>query len=428
MIESGSAHGVTLASIDAREGVVIESLAHTYSGSPMRLKRHIGCARVISELVESGLLVRDHLPGGQEIVRHRTITSIDESTRRRKARLIIERLLLSAIREWVGRAGIVSYNAVLTREEGMPKVGQFGWDLCGPSYMLPLASYSKGEPPKPGFFVLDIILGRELSELHVEYFIRKCATHTSSGKQRPIVAMIVGDYFSESAFNQLRAKGILAVTPAIFFGKRAADALRDSINLLSNAAMAATQNPERILSLLDKVSEIEGAAANLRGPLFEMIAGHILNETKPGTIEINRMVADPRNGKYVEIDVMISDTANVLFCECKGKEPGGVVTSSEVSDWLSRQVPRIRSWALKHPDHQSSTHTFELWTTGQFDAPALQALNSAKEKTKKYSIGWMASEQIRASCKAAKLKSLVELLDEHFGCHPLTSVSGNPTG
>ena len=40
---------------------------------------------------------------------------------------------------------------------------------------------------------------------------------------------------------------------------------------LKNAAAIATTNPERLAKLIDDLSEIEGAAGNLRGVLFEKL-------------------------------------------------------------------------------------------------------------------------------------------------------------
>ena len=52
-------------------------------------------------------------------------------------------------------------------------VGQFKWDLTGPSYLLPL----RRENIRNGFVVADVFTERQLDVHHIRYFIRKVQTY-----------------------------------------------------------------------------------------------------------------------------------------------------------------------------------------------------------------------------------------------------------
>ncbi len=63
----------------------------------------------------------------------------------------------------------------------------------------------------------------------------------------------------------------MLATPTNLFGQKVGKAIQSLVETLKNAAAIATTNPERLASLIDDLSEIEGAAGNLRGVLFELI-------------------------------------------------------------------------------------------------------------------------------------------------------------
>jgi len=55
--------------------------------------------------------------------------------------------------------------------------------------------------------------------------------------------------------------------------------------------------------LFSTLGRIEGAAANLRGALFEMIVGFLVREREGNTIDIGERVSDPGTGRSAEMDV-----------------------------------------------------------------------------------------------------------------------------
>src|SRR5690606_27997823 len=70
-----------------------------------------------------------------------------------RARALAEGVILDALREWARKLGLAAYNSITIRgEKPLRQVGQFNWDLTGPSYLLPLR---RGKA-KLGFLVADV--------------------------------------------------------------------------------------------------------------------------------------------------------------------------------------------------------------------------------------------------------------------------------
>ena len=89
-------------------------------------------------------------------------------------------------------------------------------------------------------------------------------------------------------------------TPGTLFGRDVAAGLAALLHTLTKAAAIAAQRPEAIGELFDKLGAIEGASANLRGALFEMLVGHCVMKIDDGSIDIGKIVIDPDTAKSAE--------------------------------------------------------------------------------------------------------------------------------
>ena len=77
-----------------------------------------------------------------------------------QARLVVEDIMLKAVRGWARSLGLVSYDKTKIRGEDaiLPQVGAFARDLSAPSYLGGLIERSTEGKPCPGFLVCDIVL------------------------------------------------------------------------------------------------------------------------------------------------------------------------------------------------------------------------------------------------------------------------------
>ncbi|MDT8873012.1 hypothetical protein RAA17_22670 [Komagataeibacter rhaeticus] len=115
----------------------------------------------------------------------------------------------------------------------------------------------------------------------------------------------------------------MLATPKDLFGRQVGEAIASLCEVLKNTAKYASSSPERLTMLLSNLFDIEGRNKNLRGILFEMVAGYLARRTAM-TMDMGVTAKDPSTGKKADIDVqtITNQNAVVTAIECKGKEPG----------------------------------------------------------------------------------------------------------
>ena len=411
---TGSVFGIAIDGMIARGGLIKKNDFSVISSAPV-----IPVAKQLSvEVVAKRLISADFM---QEVnhdnVAHYElpISLASTSPEGLRVRELIERVLLDAMREWARNIGLVSFDSARLRgEPNLEPISSFAFDFTGASYLLPL----RGEAGKPGFVVADVFAEGRLGVNEVRYFIRKATALKSTRKDIGVLSIIVADEFSGEALTAGHADGVLMATPKDLFGKRVGDAITSLMKVLKNAAAYASSNPEQLMFLMDNLLEIEGRNGNLRGVLFELMAGY-LARLDATSIDMNKMAKDPKTGKTAEIDVRkVFHKSIVTAIECKGKEPGGVLTISEVKKWLEK-IPTIRAHLCNQDRFREAEHRFEIWTSGAIEAEALSLLQDEKVKRTKAPIDWKDGQAVLKLATEAKAKSAADALKQHFMNHPL---------
>jgi hypothetical protein len=421
LVQSGSVYGIALGSLEARGGIVPSRWFDIISGSPFRLSNHLGWDVVQHNLEATGLVIREIIPGlGEALALSPRVPLRRNPISLVKARHVAEDLLLIAARDWLRKNGFVSYDRVEIRsDDASPSYANLGWDLVGPSYLLPLFSKS-ASTIKPGFVVLDALIDDNLQPSHVRYFIHKCKLAHNQRRSRPFVPILLANGFTREAFDLGRRHGLVFSTPANFLGDELAAALSALVRALANAAAVAATNPELVSDLYSKLSKIEGAAGNLRGALFEMVVGHCVRAREGNTIDIGKQIVTP-DGDRAEIDVLrVKEDQEVAIYECKGHAPSHTISVGTIRTWLMETVPRIRRWLLGEERFRRCSVEFSYWTTGHFEDAALTMLQEASEATRKYKITWRTGKEVREYAKLVGSPHILKILDEHYTAHPLT--------
>lgn len=394
-------------------------------GAPVAQKKHISAESLLERLVKASLVKEVSLPGGDLcVVRcdQQQLLDIPSVWAKMKGRLIAEKVALLAVRDWSRNLGMVSYDAVETREdedlETLPKVGTFNWDLAGPSYLFPMREYID-TALKPGFFVCDLALSGIVSVDQLAGFVNKCVTLRSLKKVGRCLQVFVAERYSDEAFDLLREKGIIPATTESLFGRDVAQALKSLCAVLTDTAKL-TQNPEALDKIFNDLSRIEGAASTLRGSLFEFAVAQIARSTFPGhSQEMNRIVKDSI-GAEAEIDVLAHrPNHEVVFIECKGIHPISTLSDEEVEKWLDKRIPVIRGFVKAHSEWSSLAHRFELWTSGKLSDAAMALVNAAQAKSPKLDIQLRDANYVLAQALASKDTGLLKAYKQHFVTHPM---------
>lgn len=413
--ETKSVYAAAIDALRYRGGIVSVTDFPVISGAPMALAKQVSASRVADTLIAAGVIDRFTATNVGDVIISKRPEIIGFDPDGYKARQVAEQIILDGVREWVRKMGFGSYNKISIRGDDAPRMaGQFMFDLTAPSYLSPLMNGKKN-----GFFAADVFAEGIFDEHGIQYFLRKSgllkATSQNSGQT---LTMLVAEGFTGAALTAGRAAGVILATPSTLFGNRVGAALLSLTATLRNAAAIAVENPQRITRLFNELAEIQGAAGNLHGVIFELITTYLVR-TDGTSVDMGVKASDPQTGKTADIDVLlVRNRAAVTGFECKARQPGGTVSIEDVDDWL-RRIPTFRAHLVKEARFREAEISFELWTTGTFEPDALQKLIHEKQARTKTKIDWKDGMGVAAIAKAAKEKSISDTLNQHFLKHPL---------
>ncbi len=414
--EMPGAYGHALAAIRARGGVISQAHLTIATGLPVQMSRRLAAEEVGGRLEAAGLLQRVTVRGvGACLAFSKDLSYLQDPASDMIARLIVERVLLEAVKTWGKRLAIGSFNRFELRDEKekQPRVGAFEFDLAAPSYLIGLTKRVKGETLVPGFMVCDVLLNGELTLEAIKPFIRKCQTLALGRNMPKCLPIFVSDRYKPDALNAARSAGIIPATTESLFGEAVAKALKELTNTLKDAADRAI-DPEKFAKMFDVLSSFEGVAGTLRGALFEFVSKDIAQKALHARTKMNTTIRS--GGKDVaEIDLQaIVENHRVHFIECKGISPNSFVDADEVERWLHKRIPAIREWALQNLEFRGIPMSFELWSTGELKPESLAAVGQASRDTKKYEIRWRGPAQIEELTESTRDQALLKVVRQHF--------------
>lgn len=412
-----SCYGLALAAIDQRGGIVPVEHFAIASGAPTRQKGHLSPETILARLLQANLIEIRRIAGvGECISLKKSIDIGDYETAKLRQRLIVENILLIAVRDWLRKLGIVSYDKVKLRNPSKnPQVGTFAWDLSAPSYLGCMIGLDKSGGTNPGFVACDVYMGSEVREAGIRPFINKCVTLRKLKRVGRCMQLFVADSYSKGSFQLLKEKGIIPATPTNLFGEEIAEALAELSRVLLDAAQNAI-DPERFDMLFARLGKIEGAASQLRGTLFEFLVADIARKTISADIRMNQ-VFKLEDGKEVEADVIaIEQFQSVTLIECKGHNPEAKIPDEEIDRWLVRTIPLLYKRVRSHDDWQKMQVHFEFWATGKLSETARKLVESRKSviNPNRYTINTCLGAEMHRKCRAIGDKGLAKAFKKHF--------------
>ena len=419
--EAGAVYAFAIDGLTARGGIVPVDEFPVVSGAPIALKKQIPSENVARELLYLGAMeVTEIASIGRCFRLDFPAVEPPKKPNHIKARRLTEGVMLDGLRGWLRNNGIGSYDKIAIRGEEQPlKVGQFKWDLTGPSYLLPVR-HTKKTKTQNGFIVADVFAESRLDTHQIQYFIRKVQTYQRTSNSGSLFPILMAESFTPAAITEGHKAGLMLTTPKNLFGQSVAKALANLTEILIRAASSVTVNDDNLYELLDKLSEIEGSAGNMRGILFELIAAYIAEREFGGSIlHLGKTYTHRETGKSTDLDVVCITRQNKIYIiECKGKTPGGTVSLEEVKDWL-RKLPIMQDFVANRDDLREYDQTYEFWTTGTFEANALNKLKDEQRLRTKKTITWKDGNDICKVAAKLRLKTIVDALNQHFLKHPV---------
>ncbi len=172
------------------------------------------------------------------------------------------------------------------------------------------------------------------------------------------------------------------------------------------------------------LTRIEGASANLRGALFELVTGSLVKDVEGGYLKTGQKIIDRGTGRKAEVDVQLDkeNNAGFLIIECKAKSPGARVSKNDVRKWYSDRVPIIHRILDTPYKHVPRPFHFEIWTNGIFSDSALSWLKKQPMSCDGYTVDWKDGAELKLYADRASNSSLRSMLNEHYFRNPMTSV------
>lgn len=380
--DTNSAYWFAIAALKQRCGPIPYKHFLICCGSPIKQKKHISPDEILKRLESVGVVLKKNIDGLGVCVLLRENENHDFLVAEQQSRLLAENILIDAVSNWAKNIGMVSYKKLITRNsDSLPQVSTTAWDICGPSYISGLTEFNNSSPSeiKSGFFTCDIYLGGKVTINGIEPFIRKCNALRSLKRVGRTLHFFVAEEFHSDAFQAAKRVGIMPATVENLFGIDVANGLKELIKVLNDAAIKISIDPKKFNTLFDSLGKIEGAAGNLRGVFFEYFVATLIPKIlQSNKIRIN--VKCKNQSGSAEADVISEGNGELLFIECKGHRPGGVVDHEEVKKWLHQRVPILKSYAREHPDWKCKKLRFEIWTTGIFSDESIALLSQSKNQ------------------------------------------------
>lgn len=420
---NGKAYWAVMVGLKRRGGACPKSLFPRICGAPIRRQKQLSPDIILERLISIHLLkeVKDDKSGEVWISFNPHCYNVLAPSLEQRAIAIAENLAITAIADWARKLGFGSYaKFALRNDEKPPVVSGITWDVSAPSYVRPLVSAPNGEI-KPGFFVCDVTLGHQISDEEVEVFVRKYDMAASPPKVAPIMGFLVADGFAQAAYDRARSKGIIAATTSQLFGQDVAKALNDLIKVLSDTGKTAAINPEHLENVMSRLTRIEGASANLRGSLFELVVGNLLVATTGGYLTVGYKISN-----IAELDVLVDleEERRSIIVECKAKVPGAKVSLKEVQRWYNDRVPlineKIRPYGIKYVERKFE---FELWTNGTFHPAAIEWLEQQQMQFDKHTISWRDGAYIKQYSQHDNVSpNTRSILRDYYFNNPKTSI------
>lgn len=349
--DSKSAYGRALFGVIARGGIVPWSGFATVSGLPLTSDSgNLTATEALWKLIEWGMLWPEHTKGGYCVRLHPHISDRRVSDRRFVARLMVEDLVLAAIRDWFRLQGMTGTLASKRDDAEPPQFGYYQWDFVAPSYISVLRTGSPETKINPGFLVADVILGRILSVRDVKYFIEKSNAIRKRFRNRPFIPFLIAEWFDIEALNLGRKHGFTFTTVKNLFGRPFYKAITSMAQIVEDKALI-DDKVEEFVDLVYSISHMSSALEEAKDTIFELIISSLLTREQYTFIEHHRIFNDFNNQLFCEADILVHTENTIKVAQCKAREE----SEDSIAQWFNVSVPVIHSVLARQQANQAKS-------------------------------------------------------------------------
>lgn len=342
--------------INYHYGLILKHDLANYSFSPVtNIKGHVRFSTLVEKLENINILLdydSDHYCLNQFFA-----DDNDPNVRHFKAIQFSKQLLVNQFANWSRNIGLTSFKTGELNKE----VGGFQFSFASPSYINGLVQYNQSKP-KPGFVVMDVLIGNSTTSNEVDFFIQKISAIRGSHPTTKLFPVLIVDGVESTGFNRLKKIGVLIASVREIFGESYNELLKNLINTITNAGAILKKDPESYINLMSQLTKlVDGKTNNLRGDLFELAVGYYYGK-KCQSLDIGRKVRLENSIQAKQIDVLAVYESEVRVVECKGYNYP--IDQEYIETYLSENIPHIRKWVEK--TFPNRRQVFEIWSTGGY--------------------------------------------------------------
>lgn len=398
MWNNGKKYWFTLNAVKYNAGVISRKFLETYSSYPIDpVKSHLTFDEVMQNFVKEKVLVfdRDIYSLSPRLFYKGTNSFLSQTLESIKLNV------LDNFMELARNIGWVSYDS----SELFSTYGNFKWAFKGVS---PVRGLRSGKDF--GFVVGDILLGRPTYKRDVEFFIRKLQAVQSFRNAPRVMPVMLVDNLDKDAFMFLKEHGVIIGFIKELFGDKYATTLNDLITILTNAAASLSKNPNKYLELIAELRKYnEGLLRNIKGALFEYVAGHYFIE-KNASIQMGWKIYE--NGAKHEIDVLATFSDRIIIAECKGRiAPTSI---DDINKFIVDKIPAFRVYIGKNDIYRNKQVEFEYWSSAGYTEDALVKIAELENGYVRNVLRFLGPKEIMGRAKEIKSKKLQNELSTFF--------------
>jgi len=392
-------HYLIINALKFNGGIMLKEKLASFSASPIsNTKGHKSFESILADL--KGLRIIEEIDAQYQLCIY-----LERNGKRAKAINTVQTITISHFHEWARNIGLISYEAAKFNSA----FSRYQFSMVAPSYVKSLVS-KKGEKLIPAFVLADILLNRNITEVDVEFFIKKLGNISMQNQSAKFIPFLIISSHSSEVYKALKSNGIIIGNIDELFGKKYSETIFGIINLLENAGAILKTNPEQYLKLIDNIEKLAiGKTNNLKGDLFEMTVG-LFHGQQCKSLDISKKIL--QDFKQIEIDVFAEYQDRVVFAECKGYNHP--IDDDYVQTWLSEKIPVVRKWTLDQNFLKGKRIEFEIWCTGGFSEESANILFTAKQNTKKYSIEYFDLEKMLKVAKKKNINHFEKIIKEYY--------------
>ncbi|MDM2942686.1 hypothetical protein OGY01_09570 [Citrobacter sp. Cm038] len=417
-----SGYGYAIGALLARGGIIPVKHFAAACGSPDYMSKRLSHKAILEGLSKHGLIKRIPVAEMGECIalREADDARYDAASKYVKSRIITESILIKAASQWLKNLGMVSHDALRTREDAeaaVPAVSGFPFDLSAPCYLSPMLQQKRDGGILSGFLGCDVLLNGKLELNHITPFINKCRSINSLPNVGKSLFMFIADEYSKDAFQALKTQGIIPATVDNLFSQETAKALRmlgELLVWLSLPSASSSFELSTLEEIMTQLSHIAGATQQLQGDLFEYIVAQAVS----ASVRDVRLGVSCRldDGKRADCDVLAQEGhKRIRFIECKGYRPYSEVLHKDVLHWITRQVPVFHKYACSI-DPKIDIQV-EFWTTGKLSEESLNSLKVFKDNNslrRRYEIIIKDAHEVREYITLTRDSALIRVFEKHF--------------